>query len=121
MLFLQDELRYDTHHTKADRIYRVVQGGVDFLNANTVYPMAPAMVQEFPEIEQAVRFRKHAGVVLQHDDIHFVEDRFYFADSTVFDPAKHPCRQYREVTRVINAQRLGDRFLQVRIQQRAHA
>lgn len=93
LLFVQDEISYDKYHEKADRIFRVAQGGEDFLNANTVFPMAPAMKAEFHEIENAVRLRKMEGVLVNYQNKYFVEDRLFFADSTVFEIFSFPLLQ----------------------------
>ena len=60
MLWVRDELSYDTYHEKADRIYRVVREetsvhGVDH-SAITSPHEGPAMRNDFPEVTNAVRF-----------------------------------------------------------------
>jgi putative ABC transport system permease protein len=55
-----NELSYDKHHSKADRIYRVVpdwkwEGG-NLNMANTSGPMAGLLKQNFPEVEKTARF-----------------------------------------------------------------
>ncbi|MDP6041133.1 MAG: ABC transporter permease [Candidatus Latescibacteria bacterium] len=71
LLYLQHEFSYDRHHSKADRIYRVI---AEFRqsNGNVIYPygvqgpVAPALAEDFPEIERATRFfrrnRVYVGV-----------------------------------------------------------
>jgi putative ABC transport system permease protein len=55
-----NELSYDKHHKLSDRIYRVVPDwkwdGQHLNIANTSGPMAPLLKENFPEIEQTVRF-----------------------------------------------------------------
>ncbi len=59
-LFVNDELTYDTFHSKADRIYRVY-GREDwgekqqFLYTNTPFPMGPALKENLAEVEMEVR------------------------------------------------------------------
>ena len=59
VLFVQHEVSYDRFHTKADRIYRVLvkeeAGGKPRVHRTTPEPLAPALLQTFAEIEQAVR------------------------------------------------------------------
>lgn len=90
--FIRDELSYDTFHTKADRIYRVAEiytqsGNVQHI-ANSSGPWGPALVEEFPEVEQFVRLMPPLTQCLisrMDKDIHFYEERFLFADESFFD------------------------------------
>lgn len=54
------ELSYDKHYANSDNIYRLTvdwKWGTERLNmANTSGPMAPLLQQNFPEVEQTVRF-----------------------------------------------------------------
>ena len=56
LLFVQDELSFDKHIDRADRIYRINFDGYAFeqeLNFATVgAPVGPIVLEEFPEIEQ---------------------------------------------------------------------
>lgn len=88
-LFVLDELSYDRYHEKADRIYRVkVQGIVgtnEFNGAETCVPLADALVREFPEVTTAARLYRGGFPVVRYGDKVFSEERFYWADNTVFD------------------------------------
>jgi putative ABC transport system permease protein len=55
LVFLSAELSYDDFHREADSIFRVVRKMPDIHGPSTRNPMAPAMKEEFPEIELAVR------------------------------------------------------------------
>jgi putative ABC transport system permease protein len=61
LLFVQYEWSFDRYHEKADRIVRVVFKGMvqgEKLNeANVMPPVAEALRDEFPEVEQATRLR----------------------------------------------------------------
>jgi hypothetical protein len=54
LLFVRDELSYDRYHEHADQIYRVNQrgaiGGSFIYTATSPAPMAPTLVQEYPEV-----------------------------------------------------------------------
>ena len=86
-----DELSFDDFHANAGRIYRIdkvytpTSGGRE-LHALTPGPMAPAMTDEFPEIESAVRINPwFSDILLQNgDDAQPVGD-VVFADSNLFD------------------------------------
>ncbi len=54
-IYVQDELSFDAHHVKADRIFRV-QGHFNFGDTQddfgiTQFPMVPTLLKEYPEIE----------------------------------------------------------------------
>jgi ABC-type antimicrobial peptide transport system permease subunit len=56
-LILQFELSYDTYHSKADRIYRIVTeypGEETGYNSGSTYPLPPALKNDFAELEQVV-------------------------------------------------------------------
>jgi putative ABC transport system permease protein len=89
LLYVQGELSYDRFHDKADRIYRVItdeesEGQVRHL-AHTYGPLAPALLTDFPEIEHAVRLFPHNLAVQLGAQKSFHEERFFFADSAVFE------------------------------------
>ena len=60
LLHVHDELGFDRFHRKADRLFRVNQVRTseqgERHNGYTMKPLAPSLVEEFPEIEEAVRF-----------------------------------------------------------------
>jgi len=90
LLFVRDELSYDRHHEKADRIYRVIVrgriGNEDMNMAFTCAPLAVTLRSEFPEVEQTVRMRIMWGdILVRYKDKIFNEDRIFLADSTIFD------------------------------------
>jgi putative ABC transport system permease protein len=90
--YLHFEYSYDEYNIKKDRLYRVPMEIVEKsdrqsgpqLFAFTFPAVAPALKKDFPEIEEAVRFRKQWGVV-RHGENKFVEDeQIYFVDPSVF-------------------------------------
>ncbi len=88
-LFVRDELRYDTFHTKADRIYRVVnsrvrESGEDHI-ALTPPAFGPTLQRDFPEVQQMVRFFDMRAPLITYEDKKFFETDFLLADSTVLD------------------------------------
>lgn len=94
-LFIADELSYDRHHEKADRIYRLVldlklpsQSVRPFAIASP--PMGPAVEENFPEVEEMVRFRPYfEGGLPGRVSVSRGENRFYetffWVDESVFD------------------------------------
>ncbi|MCB0582286.1 MAG: ABC transporter permease [Phaeodactylibacter sp.] len=85
--FIRDEIQYDAFHAKADRIFRVnkwVQedSGERFLVAETPGLMAPALVQDYPEVEAATRFAPWFDeVLLTHEGQSVKTEAFAFADT----------------------------------------
>ena len=81
-LFVRHERSYDRYHEQADRIFRLVEE-----RARVGAPFAPALLNEFPEVEQAVRLHHMFWTtpLLQAGERGFYEDRIFFADSSLFD------------------------------------
>ncbi len=91
-LYVQYESSFDKFHDKVDQIYRIISqdeddGGVDRF-AMTPAPLAPALLQDFPEVEKAVRFAAES-LEVTHRGLRFYE-RVFFADSEVFDMFDFP-------------------------------
>jgi putative ABC transport system permease protein len=90
LLYIHNEIGYDRFHEKADRIHRLVVeytiGDKTFENSLSSAPMAPALVQDYPEIEQAVRVHPHMvpNVLIRAGEKRFYEDKFFYADANVF-------------------------------------
>jgi putative ABC transport system permease protein len=90
ILYVVDELSFDTFHKNADRIYQVglhgKLGGQDIHVANTCPPMAAALVADIPEVESATRIAGWFGQPsVKYEDKSFAEEKVYFADSNFFD------------------------------------
>jgi len=86
LLWINDELSYDRFHKNAARIYRVeftdFIDGHEIQDASTSAPLAPALVAEFPEISEAVRFARN-GFQLAYQGRQFSDDVF-FSDPSIF-------------------------------------
>ena len=64
-LYIQDELGFESSHTKADRVYRAftrhtVQGGKNAFYTVSAQ-LAPALQKEYPEIETVTRVYNDRG------------------------------------------------------------
>ena len=62
-LFVQDELRYDRYHERADQIYRLrveryASGGESELSAAASAPMLPALLKDHAQVEAGTRFHQ---------------------------------------------------------------
>ncbi len=88
-LYVADELSFDRFNQKADRIVRVVQhahwDGGSLNIALTSAPFAPALKQNFPEIEDAVRIDPEGGGVIQHGNGNLKVEDMIVADKSLFN------------------------------------
>jgi putative ABC transport system permease protein len=89
LLYVQDELSYDKFHENYDQIYRVgLHGnsqGNEIVAAVTCVPMAPILVRDFPEVISAARlFTFIEQSIIKYMENIFLEDRFFYADSSFF-------------------------------------
>lgn len=88
LFYVNNELGYDQYNTKADRIYRVdgdLQfGGNHFIIAQSPDPLVPTLKQDFPQVEQFVRFRSHGGIMVKKRNENLEEDKVIYTDSTLF-------------------------------------
>jgi putative ABC transport system permease protein len=95
-LYINNELSYDKHHRNINRLVQLgtvfVKDGKDERTANTPAPMADAMKQEFPEIEQTSRllmlFAEDKTLLQykegQEEPKSFYETKGYIADPSFF-------------------------------------
>jgi putative ABC transport system permease protein len=89
ILFVQDELSFDRYHEKADRIYRLVDS-LDVPEPTSRYfalssaPFAPTLKNEFPQVEDAVRFFLGRRKMVSQGEKKYYEDGLIFADASLF-------------------------------------
>jgi putative ABC transport system permease protein len=89
IIYVSDEVSYDSYHEKADRIYRVsskiTEPDDQFTWIVAQIPFGPQVVQDYPEIESFVRFINMPRALYKYEDKEFNEENFFYADSTLFD------------------------------------
>lgn len=85
-IYVSFELSYDRFHEKTDRIFAVMQGD----QAVTPVPLAPALMQEFPEVEVATRFQGLGQYLIRYRERAFFGDRWVWADEHFFDVFTFP-------------------------------
>jgi putative ABC transport system permease protein len=94
MLFVRDELSYDTFNKFADRIYRPRLlgrvNGHDINIAMSPVAMGPAVYHDLPDVVAYARLVRSGSTVVRYEDKTFIEERFFGADSTVFDVFTFP-------------------------------
>ena len=88
-IFVKDELSFDTFHRDYQNIYRVaLEGkiGTQELNvSSTSYPVARALQEVVPGVEQSVRLWPREATVFKNGDKIFTEKDVFYADSTFID------------------------------------
>ena len=95
LLYVQDELSYDRHHEKADRIFRLAEEahvrGETRRFALSSYPMGPALVQDYPTVLDAVRFRRFdEELLVTNGRDQFYERGVLFTDANVLQMFDFP-------------------------------
>jgi putative ABC transport system permease protein len=97
LMFVNDELNYDNYNKNAERIYRIAgsyrYGGRDFQYGTVSAPMANVLINEYPEVEETVRFRFNGSYIIKFADKSFTERRVIFSDPTIFNVFSIPLRQ----------------------------
>lgn len=89
IVYMTDELSYDKYHENADRIYRVQshisETDDEYTRLVVQIPFADQVVQDYPEVESACRFSIFERALFSYKEIEFIEEKFFYADTTVFD------------------------------------
>lgn len=85
-LWVNDELSYDRFHTNYERIYRITATLPELKvhAAVSSAPLAQAIMDEIPEVEEAVRMTDLKRDLMQVGDIKFEEKGIIYADSNFF-------------------------------------
>jgi len=119
-LYVLDELSYDQFNKNADRIYRINAdikfGGEEQKLAVCPDPMAFTMVKDYPEVENAVRFRNYGPSLVKKGNENIKENRVIFADSTLFDVftlpmiAGNPKKALTEPNTVVITENIANKY-----------
>ncbi|MFH2107359.1 MAG: ABC transporter permease [Chrysiogenia bacterium] len=88
-LYIQDELSYDRYNDKSERIFRfatrMVREGKEINIVGAGSPVARTMIEEFPEVENAVRFREEGSIKVKVGATVFREKKVIYSDPSFFD------------------------------------
>ncbi len=88
ILYVYDDLSFDRYQEKADRIYRIssrISEPDDAFNwAVTQVPLAPQLMADYPEVEEAVRLIQSGRHLYHFQDKEFFEEDVCYSDSNVF-------------------------------------
>jgi putative ABC transport system permease protein len=89
ILYVYDDLSFDRYHEKADRIYRIssrISEPDDAFNwAVTQVPLAPQLMTDYPEVEEAVRLIQSGRSLYKIGDKEFFEEDVMYSDSNTFN------------------------------------
>ena len=88
MLYVKQELSYDRFYPNVNRIYRLAQKIVTpqrtSFAAATPAPLAPALKEKYPEIEQATRIFFDTDILFEQGNMRIFERKVIFADPEFF-------------------------------------
>jgi putative ABC transport system permease protein len=92
ILYVTNELSYDSFHPNVDRIYRMASHRISQVGehwfATSPGPAQPILKREFPQLEEAARIippRENAdNVLVVQGDKRFFENRVWFVDEAAF-------------------------------------
>ncbi len=89
--YIKHELNYDKFPVDKDRIYRVTSHWADFApRAKTSLPVAPALKEDIPMIDESVRFMRvltndNSGIPIRYKNRKFAETGFVSVDKEFID------------------------------------
>jgi putative ABC transport system permease protein len=94
LLFVTDELTYDSYHEQAGNIFRMVATSRSSGEERDFVPLGAPYAEFFknalPEVKNAVRFYPHGRMLVEYADRKFFEERFFFGDPSAFDVFSFP-------------------------------
>jgi len=89
-MYVYEEFTYDRYHRDGERIFRVYEEiksrAATRIYAAIAWPLAPALMDKFPQVESSVRIYTYiSDPLVRRGDIQFYEDRFIYAEEDLFD------------------------------------
>lgn len=92
-VYVQDELSFDAHHAKGDRIFRV-QGHFNFGDSQddfgiTQFPLVPTLLKEYPEVESGSQLYVLNKCQFTYNGRTYAVDDGYYADTAYFHTFDH--------------------------------
>lgn len=97
LIYVNNELSFDSYHENSPQIYRVLQSFRDDKEVEDhatplaeefqVWgnaPVGPALLEDYPEVESFWRFTSPRKFLVEYEGKRFLEDNFRYADSTAF-------------------------------------
>ena len=93
LLWVQNELSYDTFHANARQLYRLTSSSGDFKAAVSPAGMAEGLQAQLPEIKATVRVSKPYDILFEVGNQKILEKRVFFADSNFLQLFSFPLLQ----------------------------
>lgn len=88
-IYLKSELSYDAYHNNRDKIYRLVSKITFGDDVQTLYesmsPTGDLLSDNIPEILKFVRFGQVSRTQVSYNGSHFLEEKIFYSDNSVFD------------------------------------
>lgn len=93
IFYIKDELSFDRHHEKADRIARI-PSYIQEKDKNTNWtvtqpPLAATLKKDYPEVEESARLFGRERTLFKNGENSFYETKIFYADSTLFKIFSH--------------------------------
>ena len=93
-LYIHDQLSYDKFYKNSNDIYRLTldikRGNETNKYSTTSPPIGPYLVQNFPEVKEALRIRIGSASLMESDSFKSYEENILFADSNFFNLFSFP-------------------------------
>ena len=101
ILYVTNELTYDSFHPDAERIYRIAEHKINQVGesrfASTPGPLGPALAADYPQVEKVARIvsppENADHVLVVQGEKRFFEKRVWFADQEIFQIFRLPFLQ----------------------------
>ncbi len=94
LIYVFDELSYDVYHENHKQIYRVsshiTETDDDFVWVVAQTPFATQVKQDYPEVEDAIRFQGIGRNLFEYGNKQIYDSDVCFVDSTVFEVFTYP-------------------------------
>lgn len=90
LIYVEDEKTIDNYHSKADRIYRILEKsespeeGVRHFSS-IANPLSEALEMEFPEIEESARLFYFGSSTLRRGEVSIPERKYAYASREIFN------------------------------------
>ncbi|MFC2156565.1 ABC transporter permease [Acidobacteriota bacterium] len=92
ILYVSNELSYDSYHKDVDRIYRIGSHTINQVGeawrATTPGPLRAELKSSYPQVEEAIRvippFENSNNVLVVREEKRFFENRLFFVDPEIF-------------------------------------